>query len=151
MKEASPATASRGIVLTTVLVPVLVLGAVLFCFDPTRYGFYPVCAFHQTTGLWCAGCGATRALYQLLHGHLLMALRYNPLLIISLPLLAWFAVRQLTRYAKDQSCSVNIQPRWLWFALVLLLAFTVVRNLPGIPATLLPPAANTSPGLHANP
>ena len=37
------------------LVPAAVAGLVLFCFDPSRYHFYPVCFFHKTTGLLCAG------------------------------------------------------------------------------------------------
>ena len=44
-------------------------GAVLFFFDPAKHGFYPVCVFHALTGWNCPGCGATRAAYQLLHGH----------------------------------------------------------------------------------
>lgn len=149
MSETRQTAASRRIVLTTILVPVIVLGAVLFCFDPTHYGFYPACAFHETTGLWCAGCGATRALYQLLHGHVLTAFRFNPLLIVSLPLLAWFAARQLVRFAKNQPCPVNVRPVWLWFTLGVLVVFTVVRNLPVIPPAMLPPETGASAGLHA--
>lgn len=148
MNETRQTPASRRIVLTTIFVPVIVLGAVLFCFDPTRYGFYPGCAFHQTTGLLCAGCGATRALYQLLHGHVLTALRYNPLLIVSLPVIGWFAATQLMSYLKNQPRPVKVRPVWLWFTLGTLVAFTVVRNLPGIPPAMQPPD-EASPGLHA--
>ena len=62
------------------IVSALVAGAaglVLFCFDPRQYHFYPVCFFHQTTGLLCPGCGALRAGHQLLHGHLVSALCEN--------------------------------------------------------------------------
>lgn len=63
-------------------VAVLGLGGVLFFCDPTQHVFYPVCLFHAMTGLDCPGCGATRAAYQLLHGHLLRALRDNALIQI---------------------------------------------------------------------
>jgi len=53
-------------------------GAVLFLFDLAKHGFYPICLFHSLTGLNCPGCGATRAAYQLLHGHLLRALHDKP-------------------------------------------------------------------------
>src|ERR1700722_3214681 len=62
--------------------------AVLFLFNPSQYPFYPRCLFHQWTGWNCPGCGSTRAMYQLLHGHLAMAMRCNVLLILSLPFVA---------------------------------------------------------------
>ena len=59
-------------------------GAVLFFFDPAKHGFYPICLFHSLTGWNCPGCGATRAAYQLLHGHLLRALQDNALFVLRL-------------------------------------------------------------------
>lgn len=38
------------------------------------------CSFRNITGLYCPGCGATHALYELLHGHLLISLQYNTLI-----------------------------------------------------------------------
>jgi len=70
--------------------------AILFCFDPSGYSFFPICVFHQTTGLLCPGCGSLRALHQLLHGHLLIAFRFNPLLLLSLPVAGWYAARYLS-------------------------------------------------------
>ena len=46
------------------------------------------CAFKQTTGLYCAGCGSTRAAHALVHFDVSTAFRKNPLLVILLPLLA---------------------------------------------------------------
>ena len=42
---------------------VLGAGAVVFFFNPSTHGFYPVCLFHELTGLNCPGCGGTRAVY----------------------------------------------------------------------------------------
>ncbi|MGA3284708.1 MAG: DUF2752 domain-containing protein, partial [Verrucomicrobiota bacterium] len=42
---------------------VLGSGAVLFFFNPSTHGFYPVCLFHKLTGWNCPGCGGTRAAY----------------------------------------------------------------------------------------
>src|SRR5271170_5711121 len=71
---------------------ILGAGAFVFFFNPSTHGFYPVCAFHQLTGLNCPGCGATRALYALLHGNFQLALKDNALFIFSLAvILAWGA------------------------------------------------------------
>ena len=36
--------------------------------DPARGGAYPACPFRRVTGLWCPGCGMTRAFHHLLSG-----------------------------------------------------------------------------------
>ncbi len=41
---------------------------------------WPVCVFHQLTGLPCLTCGMTRCAIQFLHGHFLAALKWNPLI-----------------------------------------------------------------------
>ena len=62
---------------------VALAAGVLFCFDPNRYPFYPLCFFHRATGLLCPGCGSLRALHQLLHGNLATAFHFNALLVSS--------------------------------------------------------------------
>jgi hypothetical protein len=124
-------------VLAVVAVPMAFACLLLFCFDPRRYGFYPTCFFYKTTGLLCAGCGCLRATHELLHGHLVTAFRFNPLLVVSLPLLAWFGAVQTVRKASHQP-ALAVRPAWLWALLVVLVAFTVLRNVPGVPFATLP-------------
>jgi hypothetical protein len=112
---------------------------VLFCFDPRQYHFYPVCFLHQTTGLLCPGCGALRATHQLLHGHLEAAFRFNPMLVASLPVLAWLGARYSLRMAKNQPLSLGLRPLWLWLLLAAVLVFSVLRNVPGTTFALLRP------------
>jgi len=116
-----------------------VAGLVLFCFDPSQYHFYPVCFFHKTTGLLCPGCGALRALHQLLHGHLATAFRFNPVLIVSLPILAWFGARYGWQKARNEPASLGLRRLWLWLILAAVLVVSVLRNLPGAPFALLRP------------
>lgn len=115
---------------SVVALAVLGSGAVLFFFNPGTHGFYPVCVFHKLTGLNCPGCGGTRAAYQLLHGHLLLALRDNALFILALAALAarggWFAARKIRR----QPASLAVPPKVLWAFLAVAIAFSVLRNLP---------------------
>jgi Protein of unknown function (DUF2752) len=40
---------------------------------------WPICMFHQLTGLPCFTCGMTRCAIQFFHGHFLAALKWNPL------------------------------------------------------------------------
>jgi hypothetical protein len=114
-------------------------GLLLFCFDPRQYHFYPVCLFHQTTGLLCPGCGALRALHQLLHGHLAAAFRFNPMLVVSVPFLFWLGVRCGWPSVANRPVTTGIRPFWLWLALAAVLVVSVLRNLPGAPFALWHP------------
>jgi hypothetical protein len=40
---------------------------------------WPLCMFHEITGLPCLTCGMTRCGIQFFHGHFLAALKWNPL------------------------------------------------------------------------
>lgn len=105
-------------------------GAFLFFFNPSTHGFYPVCLFHELTGLNCPGCGGTRAAYQLLHGHLLRALRDNALFVLSLAALAVWSARFIIRKRQNPNATFNVSPGVLWTFLVVSIVFTVLRNLP---------------------
>jgi len=120
------------LVLPAILLAVVLAlsGLVLFWFDPSRHAFYPQCLFHRSTGLLCPGCGSLRALHQLLHGHLATAFHSNALLVLSLPLLGWWGVGCLLRKARHQPVTPSIAPVWLWTALVVVVVFGVLRNLP---------------------
>jgi len=109
---------------------VLGSGAVLFFFNPSTHGFYPVCVFHKLTGLNCPGCGGTRAAYQLLHGHLLNALRDNALFILTLVALMGRGLWFMARKVRHQPATLSVPPKALWALLVIAIAFSVLRNLP---------------------
>ncbi len=106
---------------------------VLFFFDPSRFHFYPVCVFHQATGLLCPGCGGLRAVHQLLHGHLYEAFRFNPLVFLGLIFLAGWLGGRAWQKPGPQSTRSSIRQVWYWIVpfLVLSLAFVVWRNVPG--------------------
>jgi len=102
------------------------IGAVIFFFNPSTHGFYPVCMFHKLTGLNCPGCGMTRALYALLHGNLMLALKDNVLFVF---LLAFLATRG-AKYFLRKSAGQFISPKMLWVFLIIAAVFTALRNLP---------------------
>ena len=109
---------------------VLVAGAVLYFFNPSTHGFYPICLFHQITGLNCPGCGGTRSVYALLHGHFGLALKDNALFVILLAAGAgrglWFAARRIRRQPAGNFLPANV----LWAVLAIAVVYTVLRNLP---------------------
>jgi hypothetical protein len=106
------------------------IATVVFFFNPATHRFYPVCQFHQLTGLSCPGCGMTRALHALLHGNFAAALRDNALLVGGLALLGvrgvWFAGKSFCGRANGEF----FPAKFLWPLLAVVVVFTVLRNLP---------------------
>ena len=109
---------------------VLGAGAIVFFFNPSTHGFYPVCLFHKITGLNCPGCGGTRSVYALLHGDIPLALKDNALFVLFLGAAAlrgtWLGIKRLQRKPVGQF----VPGKFLWLLLVAAAAFTVLRNLP---------------------
>jgi hypothetical protein len=107
------------------------VGALVFFFNPSTHGFYPICLFHAVTGLNCPGCGMTRALYALLHGNFLQALQDNALFVAILAVSAVWSARCGVRKMQGHPVTLKISPKILWWFFVLTLLFGVARNLPG--------------------
>lgn len=109
----------------------LVAGALLFLYliDPKSSRCYPVCPTYRLLHVYCPVCGSTRALHALLHGDIGTSLRHNLLFLPGL-------VGAFFLWRKPQA-------RWhrplLWTAIVMMLLFGLLRNLPYYPLTLLAP------------
>lgn len=122
------ATARPFPVASIALATLVVLVGLLYWFDPVKHAFYPVCFFHQLTGLNCPGCGGLRAVHHLTHGELRAAFHSNPLLVVALPFIGWLGYRWLRRANAMSSLTVT---RIAWLVLAVVLVFGVLRNLPG--------------------
>ena len=108
-------------------------------FDPNAADSpFPPCMFHAFTGLYCIGCGLTRALHALVHGDVSGALAMNPrgvLLLVLVPLMVAWGQGWQPRVLRPLM-GMAMEPR-LW--LVVLPAYWIARNLPWFPFTLLAP------------
>jgi hypothetical protein len=131
-------TPRRWIFPATAVAGATLLATILFCFDPSHNGFYPICLFHQATGLLCPACGSLRAMHQLLHGHFSAAFHFNPLLMLSLPVFLLLGAAYVIRKIRNEPFRITLSPRWVWLIGGLVLAVSIWRNLPGSPFALLP-------------
>ncbi|UWX03841.1 DUF2752 domain-containing protein [Pseudoxanthomonas sp. NC8] len=108
-------------------------------YDPNVAGNpFPPCMFHAVTGLYCIGCGLTRALHALVHGDLAGAFSMNPLGVLMLPLMALMVAwsQGWQPRALRPLMDVAMEPKlWLW----VLPTYWIARNLPWFPFNLLAP------------
>lgn len=117
-----------GILLTASGLAIITL---VFFVNPSTHKIYPICQFHQLTGLNCPGCGSTRALYALVHGKFRDALRDNALFVLILGAFAYrsaeFGLNKFFGRANGEFFPI----KFLWIFLFILFVFTILRNLKG--------------------
>ncbi len=102
---------------------------VALCFiEPGSTPWLPSCPFHELTGLYCPGCGSTRMLYFLLHGHPLLAFRENAMAMLVFPAILYKLWR--TFAGKTDVSNPQISYRLGTAFVVVVLVFGVARNLP---------------------
>lgn len=114
-----------------VLLGIVGLGvAWLHFFPPGQVGFYPPCLFHRATGLDCPGCGATRAVYSLLHGNIGSAWHQNALLVMLAPAgLIGGGVAAWRWIHRRPMPSLPGQPWTIYILLAAMAIFGVARNV----------------------
>lgn len=99
--------------------------------DPNESGHYATCPFLAVTGWFCPGCGALRTVHALTHLDVPEALSLNLFVVATLPLLALWWGRWLYR-RWTRTPRTWLAPAWLlWALLVAVVAFGVLRNVPG--------------------
>ncbi len=120
------------------------LSALVLVRNPLEHTVFPPCPLHAATGLWCPGCGATRASYLLMKGDVGGALHFNAMWVLLAPFAAYqaiafageaFGVRWLRRIPLTRSIGAGL--------VALMVAFFIVRNLPFGPFEVLNPLSSS--------
>lgn len=97
-----------------------------------RYGMIPMlpCALHDIMHLYCPGCGGTRALFAMLHGHLWQSFCYNPALLLGTLLILYYELGVIvTLVKKNGKCYYYRKGTIVYLYLIFLGVFTIVRNV----------------------
>lgn len=126
------------IALLTALLGCFVL--IFFFFNPATELFVP-CPFYLITGFYCPGCGSQRAIHLLLHGDILGAFRFNPLMVLTLPILIYGLGTTMTNWIFGTSYRFMLfyNKLFIFGFFGLALIYWVLRNLPYHPFKFLAP------------
>jgi hypothetical protein len=109
---------------------VMAAGYILYTFNPSSSTLYMPCPFHELTGLYCPGCGSLRAIHHLLHGHVVMALRLNPLMVLLLPFLGYsFFAYVMGNIRRRLLPPIVVPAIAIWVFLGVVLLYWGVRNI----------------------
>lgn len=90
------------------------------------------CIFHKMTGLYCSGCGASRALRSMLHFDFYQAIRYNAVFTLAVPFLAVYFSALIFSFIKfgEDRISQKVPMKAVWVFIVLAVVYGVLRNIP---------------------
>lgn len=88
------------------------------------------CFFTAVLGLYCPGCGGTRALSALLHGHFLKAIWYHPFVpYFAVIYLGFLLTQGLQRLGVKGVRGWKFHDWYLWVGLVILALNFAVKNI----------------------
>ena len=118
----------RALIIITVVVAVIA-AIVYFYFDPSSSRLFPRCLFLETTGVKCPGCGSQRAIHALLHGNVAAAWQFNAMVVIAIPLIAFYVVVSVLKDRWSRLYRVLFSRTVLFSLVGLIVLWWVVRNV----------------------
>lgn len=81
----------------------------------THLGLYDFeCRIHKTTGLYCPGCGGTRALDALFHGHIIQSFMYHPGVLYTVLICGWFMLSWYIQKLSKDRWKIGMQFRTIY-------------------------------------
>lgn len=91
----------------------------------------PPCLLRRVFGIYCPGCGGTRAVLELLRGHILRSFLYHPIVVYTAGLYGWYLISNTIEWISGQKFRIGSRyHKWYGIAAaVLVLVNCLLRNL----------------------
>lgn len=123
-----------------VFIPIIIGLIYFYKYNPAE-SLYPPCPFYYITGLYCPGCGSSRAVHNLLHGRFLKALDLNPLMVLSIPFVLYLFISDMEIHlGKKVIFKRPVFTHGVYIIIMcLIIVYWVLRNIPFYPFTILAP------------
>jgi hypothetical protein len=140
-------------VLSALFLSLIIGGLVAIAWrDPRSYGLGILCPTKRVLGVYCPGCGATRATFDLMHGMIGSAIANNPLAVfVGVPVLAWLVLNLALASITGRAWCMNIPRRAGSIAAAALVLYGIARNLPLSSLDVLRPPTYPTPATITNP
>lgn len=88
------------------------------------------CMLYTLTGIYCPGCGGTRAVLYLFQGHPLKTLIYHPLVFYTAVFGGWFMLSQTIDRISGHRVPIGMKyhDNYLWAAIIIVGANFILKN-----------------------
>lgn len=87
------------------------------------------CYFRTKWGIYCPGCGGTRALFAILNGEILASVRYNPITLLFLIDLIFVPITYLIEKSNKELSLAKIRLMYNLSLLIFIFVYFIARNL----------------------
>lgn len=89
------------------------------------------CMFHALTGIYCPGCGGTRAVGSLLKGQFFVSFCYHPIVLYGICIYVWFMLTHTIEKISRHRIKIGMHYRdiYLWLALAIVIINTAVKDI----------------------
>lgn len=92
---------------------------------------FPPCIFHSLTGLYCPGCGGTRACRLLLSGHIFQSFLYHPGVVLAAAIYVWFMISHTIEIISKGRLQVGLHytDKFLYLEAGMIILQCLVKNV----------------------
>lgn len=89
------------------------------------------CLFNSISGMYCPGCGGTRAVSALLHGKIVSSFICHPLVPYAAIVGGWFLISQSIQRISRHTIKIGMKYRdiYIWLALGIVVINFIVKNI----------------------
>ena len=123
-------TIEQGLYLTGLLVLIIGLPLTLLYLKNIQTGIYPPCLLNAYLGIYCPGCGGSRAVKELFTGNILASLYYHPLVPYAAGIYLFFMGSWTLSYlSKGRIRGIKFHNWFLYGALAVIGGNFLLKNL----------------------
>lgn len=116
----------KRLIIVIGLIILAILAVIILVWQSKTIGY--VCPTKRYLDIECPGCGGTRMIISLLHGDIYQAFRYNPFIMITMPIMFLITVQQMLLFIIKGTFSSWLDKVLITYAITLFM-FGVVRNI----------------------
>lgn len=88
------------------------------------------CVLSTFFGMYCPGCGGTRAVIALINGDIILSLWYHPFVLYAIILYSAYMISNtIERLSKGKVCGIKFQDWYLYGALLIIICNFIFKNI----------------------
>lgn len=130
MKSRKKLTLEQGMYITGLVAFIVGLPLLLYYTANMEKGMFPPCILNRYLGVYCPGCGGSRALKAFFTGHFLASLYYHPLVMYTAVIYIVFMVSQtLQMCSRGRIRGIRFHHWFLYGAVIVIAVNCLLKNI----------------------